>query len=1040
MSKLIQARIVNYGFILAFVILSLVGALALYQARQLARANALLSHTHQVIESVNLLLGDIKNAEGQERSYLLFGSPAYLAQYQQAAQHVRQEFAQVEQLTQENDDQEQRLKKLAPLLDTRMGILQKSIEARQRQGVAVAVQYLNALPGQFFMRQIEQQTAAIGQTERNLLAHRNVAALETAHHANTVMLAGFVLSIAALGWGFLTFGQQNGARLRAEEARREMESRYGLLIDNVRDHAVLMLDADGHVISWNEGAEQIKGYSEEEILGAHFSIFYQAYAIRDGKPALALQSAAKQGAFHEEGWRVRKDSSLYWADITINAIRGPSGELEGYAMVSRDVTGRKRADDALKASQEQLQSVMDNVADGIVVINALSIIETFNPAAAQMFGYRPEAVIGRPLSVLMPAEFRASYRDAAAQYLAMAPLDGENAGPREMQGQRCNGEVFPIEAAISEMRVDGRRLFIGIIRDVTERKRAEQAMLESESKFRATFEHAPVGIVETALDGRLQQVNYTMCEMLGYAPGEMTGLSAMDITLPADQEITRDRMARLLSGEISDYTAEKRYVRKDGSFIWASVSASLRRDAHTQAPLYLISVIENITERKQAEEALLQAHEQAFYLASHDNLTGLANRAQFRDRLKDALAYARRDGHMVALHMLDLDRFKYINDTHGHQAGDLLLKTVARRITSTIRETDIAARLGGDEFVIIQTHLADRKAASQLAEKLVHALGQPYTLDGQEVLTGASVGVALYPKDAVDLDQLIKKADMAVYAAKNRGRGNYQRFTRDLGMAYELGQQLEKDLNRALDEQAFRLCYQPQYDLATGRVAGVEALLRWQNQAQELVPAADFIEAAEEAGLTLPIGEWALREACQQHRVWLSRGLDVPLGVNISAKQLQHPRFPDMVRAILGDSGLPADRLQLEIREPILLDSAAAADTVAALKAIGVRLALDDFGTELTALSCLHDYPLDMLKLGAPCIQDLPGNAVTAATVSAILGLAQQLDIQVCASGVETQEQLTYLKAHGCPIAQGFYLSAPGRPEVISRLAADATA
>jgi diguanylate cyclase (GGDEF)-like protein len=449
---------------------------------------------------------------------------------------------------------------------------------------------------------------------------------------------------------------------------------------------------------------------------------------------------------------------------------------------------------------------------------------------------------------------------------------------------------------------------------------------------------------------------------------------------------------------------------------------------------YVIAIVEDVTGRKKAEEDLRRAVERSFYLANHDTLTGLANRAQLNDRLTDALNYARRDGHSVAVHVLDLDRFKSINDTLGHHIGDLLLKEVAARIKAHIRATDLAVRLGGDEFVIVQTHLAAPSAAAVLADTLVQELGRTYMLEGQEVHSGTSIGIALFPDDVDDQDQLIKCADLALYEAKNRGRYNFQTYREEMGLAARESQQVERELKCALRDDEFCLHYQPQFNMRTGRISGIEALIRWRHPKRGLLTAAEFIDSAENAGLTLQIGEWTLRNACAQHCEWVGAGLAVPLTINGSLRQLRHPRFLQILKRVLDETGLPPSLLQFEIRENVLLDQRLPLNLLKEMKNAGVLLALADFGAELTALSSIHRFPLDLVKPGQGLVKELPARSRDAMVLAAIVSVAHERRIKVCAEGVETVEQFEVLRDEGCDSAQGYLLSSPLEADEMTRL------
>jgi diguanylate cyclase (GGDEF)-like protein len=477
---------------------------------------------------------------------------------------------------------------------------------------------------------------------------------------------------------------------------------------------------------------------------------------------------------------------------------------------------------------------------------------------------------------------------------------------------------------------------------------------------------------------------------------------------------------------------EKRYIRKDRSIVWVNVTSAFT--PILGKPKHMVATIEDITARKKTEAELKRVMAASYYQANHDVLTGLANRSAFNDRLAEALAYAKRDGHLVALHLIDLDGFKSINDTLGHHIGDLLLKEVAQRIKSQIRATDLAARMGGDEFVVIQTHLSEPAAAGILAGKLVEDIGRTYFLEHQEVHGGASVGVAIYPNDTGDQEELIKRADLALYEAKHRGRFNYQFYREELGEVIRKARQLEQELVRALRENEFCLHYQPQFDLKSGRVAGIEALLRWRHPTRGTLAAADFIQDLERLKLIRPIGEWVLQTACRQYKEWGDAGLAVPLTVNLSPTQLRDPCFLQTLKRILDETGLPASLLQLETHESVLWDLKFSKTLLAQIEDSGLHFALDDFGTDLTALSALNRFPLAAVKASRGLVKELSAHKWEATVLAAIIGVAHNLKMTVCADGVETTDQLAAVKEQGCDSAQGYLLSLPLDTTEMTRL------
>ena len=918
----------------------------------------------------------------------------------------------------------------------------------------------------------------------------------------------------------------------------------GQFLNQLRDYALYILDLDGIIRSWNEGAEQLKGYAARDILGKHFSTFYTPADRAAGKPAQALSIALRDGSYQDEGEHLRADGSCFCAAIHISTLRDAAGKPWGFAKLTRDISAARSGEAALRASEARYRALFEHSNDAIVLALPEGRILSVNPAACRLFGYtepdflrltrddivdmsdtrvapalRERALMGettteltflrkggepfqgavssslwrdgtgRELTSMLiqdisrrkaeqealrhsESRLRLLYENAPVgivlsdlhgrlmfsnqkfaemsgydpqelagfSYMALSiPEEAEQTAAvmaamfsgqirtvsRERHLRRKDGGAFWVRLSAGTLLDDNGRpeYAVGLFEDIAERKRAEEAVRRGEARFRATFQNAPLGISECALDGRITNVNAKLLEMLGYGREELVGMTIFDLTHPADMEQTIQKFNDLRAGTIDQYVLEKRYLRKDRSFVWIKVIMSLQQEDGT--PQYSIAIVEDITERKKAQEDLRRAMEQSYHLANHDPLTGLANRAQFNDRLRDALAYARRDGHMVALHLLDLDRFKTINDSMGHQTGDLLLKNVADRIASHIRATDLAARLGGDEFVVVQTHLADPQAAGALAEKLVDELSRPYCFDGAEVHSGASIGIALYPNDANEGETLMKLADLALYEAKHRGRYNFQRYRDEMGAAVRESLRIEQELLRALHDNELRLHYQPQFDVRSGRITGVETLLRWHHPQRGLLTAAEFIQDAENAGLMLPIGEWTLRTASAEYMGWLRTGFDAPLTLNVSSRQLKHPRFMPVLRRVLQETGLPSGRLQLELRESLLLDPRSPETFLRQLKGTGLKLALDNFGTELMALSSLSRYPLDVVKPCRALVRESLAGAPENSMLAAIVGVAHGLNISVCAEGVETAAELASVRSHGCDSAQGNLLSLP---------------
>jgi diguanylate cyclase (GGDEF)-like protein/PAS domain S-box-containing protein len=503
--------------------------------------------------------------------------------------------------------------------------------------------------------------------------------------------------------------------------------------------------------------------------------------------------------------------------------------------------------------------------------------------------------------------------------------------------------------------------------------------------------------------------------------GRATGEFLEDPTLwlkvvhPGDAQMVRDWLGALTPG--SGATSQQyRILREDGGVRWIEDRARLVLDAGG-VPVRIDGVATDVTERKNHDA-------QMAYLANHDDLTGLPNRNLLNDRIALALAQARRGGRPLAVLFLDLDGFKFINDSFGHTTGDALLKVVAERLHKAVREGDTVARLGGDEFVVMLPD-ADSEAAAQVAAHLIAALARPLPVDDRKLHVSTSIGVSVFPKDGHSGEMLLKHADVAMYRAKELGRNGYQFYTEEMSQLTDERVELEAAMRHALDNGEFELHYQPQLEIRSGRISGMEALIRWRHPRLGLVSPARFIPLAEDNGLIVPIGEWALRTACAQLKTWHDQGhAGLSVAVNFSARQLHQQDVLQRVRQILTETRLPPQYLEMELTETaILQNSSAVIQTLRELKAIGVALAMDDFGTGYSSLSYLNRFPIDIIKVDQSFTLDLIESPDAASITRAIIAMAQSLDIRTVAEGVESEAQLRFLRNAGCDSIQGHYFS-----------------
>jgi diguanylate cyclase (GGDEF)-like protein/PAS domain S-box-containing protein len=562
---------------------------------------------------------------------------------------------------------------------------------------------------------------------------------------------------------------------------------------------------------------------------------------------------------------------------------------------------------------------------------------------------------------------------------------------------------------------------IAIVNMKNERERTTlmHALYSSESLFRSIFENAAIGVTVTDNQRRLVKCNPAFARLLGCRADEIIGKPFAEFTHPDDVAANEESYRALVAGEIDHFALDKRYLRKDGSIAWVRLTVSQVPPDATTEP-FTIGMMEDITARKQAE-ARIQ------YLATHDGLTDIPNRNLMQDRIVQAIAHARRSGREIALMYVDLDRFKVVNEGFGHPFGDAVLRAVAERLKSVVRESDAIARHSGDEFLILLADLRKPADVYIVAQKTLDALAQPFSLQQREVFLGASIGVSIFPRDADDAENLVANANAAMYRAKDLGHNTYQFFTREMSDEVMRRVNLENELRLAVSRNELHLAYQPKVDLASGRVTGCEALLRWRHPTLGAVSPAQFIPVAEESGLIVPIGDWVLHTACSQCREWADAGLPpLAVAVNLSARQFLQQDVVAWVIGVLKETGLAPHRLELELTESIIAqDTEKVIATISQLEAQGVRHSIDDFGTGYSSLSYLKRFRVDTLKIDQSFVRHMLTERDDAAIVHAVISLGHSLRMKVIAEGVETSEHCALLRRHGCDEMQGYYFSKP---------------
>jgi diguanylate cyclase (GGDEF)-like protein/PAS domain S-box-containing protein len=798
--------------------------------------------------------------------------------------------------------------------------------------------------------------------------------------------------------------------------RRKAEERMRALLAIVESStdAIFRQDLSGIIESWNAGAERIYGYAAAEIVGRHHTVLVPDEHREESEQLLA---AAADGASINDllTVRLRKDGTPVRVVVTTSPLIDSTGTVIGVSEIASDVTELVETRDALAQSEERFRSLVQRSSDVAFVLDEDGVITYASPAVAR-FGYSPDDLIGKRSRELVHPDDVARHRDAVSGAIARS-----GSTTVEWRFRKADGTYSWVEEVFTDLHdVPAVGGWVANMRDITDRRNAEEERVEAEERYRQGFERSAFGLAVLDLDHTFTSVNPALAELLGHDAELLLGRRPLEFLHPTESENARTGIERLLSGDLAYYKREHRMVRHDGSVVSVLIDMTLVRDAHGEPSYYFVQV-RDITDRKRAEDAL--AHQ-----ALHDDLTHLPNRLLLVDRLSHSLARAERTGNNVAVLFLDLDRFKLVNDGLGHVVGDQLLIEVADRLSRSIRASDTVARFGGDEFVIAREDVADVTEAFEFAERVVNVLHEPAMVSGRELYTTTSVGIAIGGAGS-SAEQLLRDADAAMYRAKDLGGGRIELFSRELQQQVAARLDLETALRQAIERDELELLYQPIVRLADGRVVGAEALLRWHRAGHGVVLPSEFIPVAEETGMIVPIGTWALEHALAELRALtrLHDDVDWPLlAVNLSALQLRLPTSLEMVRQAIRASDVDPSMLSLEITESALMgDIETSGRAMRALRELGVKLAVDDFGTGYSSLAYLKQLPVDSLKIDRSFIDGLPGDQHDRSITEAIITLGNSLGLTIVAEGVETVEQWIALDELGCTVGQGFLWSPP---------------
>ncbi|MFW6093374.1 MAG: EAL and GGDEF domain-containing protein [Pseudomonadota bacterium] len=786
------------------------------------------------------------------------------------------------------------------------------------------------------------------------------------------------------------------------------DDRFYRMFHSSPDAILVFRYRDGTIIDFNARFTELLGYTRERAIG-HPAGELELWADQAQRDAI-LQDfhRHRQVTDREARMRTASDATVP-VELSMRFI-----ELDGELCVlciGRDITRRLEAESAARSSEEKFTQVFNQSPDGIVILrNSDLVIRDANPAFVAASGYTAEELIGSPATVFD------QLTDPAAQKAALKAVrrDGRIANQAMVFRNRAGVEI-PSLLSVATAKMDGEECLICIVKDVSELRTAQEQLRRSEERFRGAFENAPIGILLLDNRGQIFRANRFATDLLCYPDRALNGTHISRLVPEGGRADLETHLTALVSGRETTFRSERRMCRADGREIWTNCHVVAQR-GHDGEPLYCIMQVADITEMKTSQQRMER-------LAFYDTLTELANRRLFNDRLAQAVERCRRHGEQAALLYLDLDQFKRVNDTLGHESGDALLKEVAHRLAACVRREDTVGRPGGDEFTILLYDIADPERAGQVAQKILRALERPVTVLGHKLVVTTSIGITVVPDDGTEPTALLKNADLAMYRAKDKGRNNYQFFSEELNTNAVRRLRMEYELRRAVERNELELHFQPMVALADQSIIGVESLLRWRHPERGMVPPDEFIGIAEETGAIVGIGNWVIREACiAARRLAEHRGAPLSIAVNISPRQFRAPDLVDTVRSALCEAHLEPGYLELEITETMLMqDVEAAAEIVWSLHELGVRLAIDDFGTGYSSLNYLKKFPISTIKVDRSFVADIPDSSDDAEITAAVIAMAHRLRIQVVAEGVETRAQLDFLTEQRCDYAQGFW-------------------
>ncbi|MFX3673188.1 MAG: PAS domain S-box protein [Paenisporosarcina sp.] len=703
---------------------------------------------------------------------------------------------------------------------------------------------------------------------------------------------------------------------------------------------------------------------------------------------------------------IRSDGVIKWVQESTNVIKDKQGKVVLTMGIFSDITDEKLATRNLAESEERYRNLID-LSPTFVFVHQEGRMLYANPVLLKILGAIHEnEILGKTLQEMLVFEEVDTFLNRLERL-----LDGEKLSSFEYKIKTLDGRVIDLETNAVAISFNGKPAVMVVGKDVTEKKKVYNELNEKEQRYKSLIEFNANSVYSLDINGYYTSSNNIRESMSGYSKEEFLKMHYLDMIIPEENEMVKKYFELVTKGKPQNFRTA--IYHKNGSLIHLHTSF---------APIMLNGQIDGVYGISQDITKQVEIEKDNEYMAFHDYLTGLPNRNMLHSRLLKELTVAAEKKQSMAVLMIDLDRFKVINDTLGHNAGDLLLKEVTKRLKSSVEDNDIIFRQSGDEFIVVLAD-ADNTVASKVGQRILDVLAVPYKIKNYDIFTTSSIGISLFPEDGETVETLIKHADFAMYQAKKAGKNNFKFYFSNEQEFTPL--QMEVDLHKAIERDELLLHYQPKLNLKTGNIVGVEALIRWNHPERGMISPANFIPVSEETGLIIPIGEWALYTACKQNKAWHQKGFTTVMAVNLSARQFTQSSFVNTIATILKETELEPQYLELEITESMTADIERTISTLQQFKQLGVRISIDDFGTGFSSLNYLKQFPVDTLKIDQSFVRELYNNPNDETIVKTIISMAHNLNLNVVAEGIETKEQLVFLQQHLCNEGQGYLFSKP---------------